>query len=208
VSITAVPNPAAGAAAVIAALSRVPERAERRVVAIDGGSGAGKTLLAAELRRLVDSVVVTTDDFCVVDVPYEEWRGVAPSERAHRIIDWGRLRREAIEPLLAGHTIDYETYDYPISVIDGSVATHSVRLKAAPVIVLDGIYSSRPELSDLIGLSVLVDVEPDERLVRHNSREDGEDLDWHEIWDPAEDYYFSEVRPPDSFDLVLVIASA
>jgi hypothetical protein len=35
----------------------------------------------------------------------------------------------------------------------------------------------------------------------------GEDLEWHAIWDQAEGYYFSEVRPPADFDLVVSIAS-
>lgn len=26
---------------------------------------------------------------------------------------------------------------------------------------------------------------------------------WHERWDAAEDYYFTEIRPPKSFDIVV-----
>ena len=117
-------------------------------------------------------------------------------------------RRDAVEPLLARLSIDYQTYAYPIKVANGSVVTHSVRLAPANVIVLDGIYSSRPEISDLIDLSVLVDVEVSVRAERHNVRENSEDFEWHAIWDAAEDYYFSEVRSPESFDLAIFIASA
>jgi uridine kinase len=105
-------------------------------------------------------------------------------------------------------SIDYQTYDNPIRIISGSVVTHSVRRDPANLIVLDGIYSSRPEISDLIDLSVLVDVEPAVRAQRHNAREKSEDLAWHAIWDPAEDFYFSEVRPPEYFGLVISMASA
>jgi len=63
----------------------------RIAVAVDGGSGAGKTLLGAELARLVNSAVASMDDFCGVGIPDEEWLTAAPSERASRIIDWKRL---------------------------------------------------------------------------------------------------------------------
>ncbi|MBY7143543.1 hypothetical protein KFZ56_10895 [Virgibacillus sp. NKC19-3] len=58
------------------------------------------------------------------------------------------------------------------------------------VIILDGIYSSLPELSDIVDVKVLVDVLPEVRRYRHNVREGNDDEAWHQRWDPAEDYYF------------------
>ena len=79
-----------------------------------------------------------------------------------------------------------------------------VERQPAGVIILDGAYSARPELADLIDLSVLVDVPVAERHARLAARERSHFLDsWHARWDPAEAYYFTHVRPNSSFDLVV-----
>jgi len=74
----------------------------------------------------------------------------------------------------------------------------------APVIVLEGAYSARPELADLIDLTVLVDAPLQLRLARLAAREAPSFLEaWHRRWDDAEAHYFTHVRPPSSFDLVV-----
>ncbi|MBI1258940.1 MAG: hypothetical protein GC204_15830 [Chloroflexi bacterium] len=76
--------------------------------------------------------------------------------------------------------------------------------RPADVIIVDGAYSSRPELSDLIDLSVLVDVPVDVRHARLLGRENADWLaGWHRRWDEAEAFYFEQVRPPSSFDLIV-----
>jgi hypothetical protein len=72
------------------------------------------------------------------------------------------------------------------------------------VVLLDGAYSAQPELSDLIDVAVLMTLDDTERGRRLAVREGSEYMRrWHELWDPAEDHYFSHVRPPSSFDIVL-----
>ena len=79
----------------------------------------------------------------------------------------------------------------------------------ARVIVLEGAYSTRPELGDLIDLSVLVDSPPSVRHARLAAREDATFLKaWHARWDAVEAYYFTHVRPPSSFGLVVSTASS
>jgi uridine kinase len=77
------------------------------------------------------------------------------------------------------------------------------------VIVLDGAYSTRPELADLVDFSVLIDAPVDVRHERLAAREDKNFLDsWHARWDATEKYYFTHVRPKSSFDCVVVNAAA
>ena len=73
------------------------------------------------------------------------------------------------------------------------------------MIVLDGVYSARPELADLIDLAILVEAADDTvRRQRLLAREGAPFMDaWHRRWDVAEDYYFTHVRPRSSFDLVI-----
>jgi hypothetical protein len=71
-------------------------------------------------------------------------------------------------------------------------------------VLLDGAYSSRPELADVLDLSVLVEAAPTTREARLGAREEADFLrQWHARWDLAEQYYFGHVRPRSAFDVVL-----
>ena len=79
-----------------------------------------------------------------------------------------------------------------------------VSLEPADVLILDGAYSARPELADIIDVSVLIEALDKTRQERILAREGAVfAMAWHKIWDPAEDYYFSEIRPKKSFDLLI-----
>ena len=177
------------------------------LVAIDGGSGSGKSTLAAAVAAELDAVIVPSDDFFAAAITDAEWDALGPAERAAAAIDWRRLRRDALEPLLAGAVASWPPFDFAAGTrADGTypMAAEAVTRGPAPVILLEGAYSSRPELADLIDLAVLVDVPADERHGRLLSREEQVFREaWHARWDGAEDHYFTRVRPPSSFDLVV-----
>ena len=177
------------------------------LVAVDGGSGAGKSTLAAMLGREIDAVVVPLDDFFAAHIPEWEWDARSSAERARDVFDWQRLRADALEPLLAGQSARWHPFDFAAGLRpDGTYALskQSVERPAAPVIILDGAYSASPEVADLIDLAVLVDVPVPERHKRLAEREDERfSQRWHAVWDDVEKYYFTEVRPKSSFDLVV-----
>lgn len=177
------------------------------LIAIDGGSGSGKSTLAALVAAELGAAVVPGDDFFAAEMTSAEWDALSPAERASAAIDWRRLRRDALEPLLAGKVARWHPFDFAAgSRPDGTypMAADAVTLQQSPVIVLDGAYASRPELADLIDLSVVVDTPLHERHRRIAAREEKSFADaWHARWDAAEDHYFSNVRPPLSFDLVV-----
>jgi uridine kinase len=187
--------------------ARLVGRSRPLLVAIDGQSGSGKSELAARVAQGLDAVVVPTDDFYASDVTDAEWAARRPAERVADVIDWRRLRAEAVEPLIAGRTATWHPFDFEAKRPDGTFprSTSRVTLEPAAVVILDGAYSARPELADLIDLSVFVDVPPAERHRRLIERDGKAYTDaWLERWRAAEDYYFSAVRPPSSFDLVVV----
>jgi uridine kinase len=73
-----------------------------------------------------------------------------------------------------------------------------------PVVLLDGAYSARPELANVLDLSMLVEATPTTRQARLEARNAPDVLrQWHARWDPAEEYYFGQVRPRSAFDTVL-----
>lgn len=191
---------------IVAAISgRLIDHAGPFVVALDGGSGVGKSTLAVAVAAELGASVVHTDDFFASHRFGAEWDGCTAAEKADLAIDWQRLRAEALEPLRAGrdaswHPFDFATYDYASG---SGLATAFVTCQPTGVIVVDGIYSSRPELSDLIDLSVLVEAPAAVRRQRHDEREGTDEGAWHGRWDAAEAYYFAHVRRPESFDLVV-----
>jgi uridine kinase len=175
------------------------------VVALDGGSGVGKSTLAASVAAELRASVVQTDDFFCSQRTGAEWDACTAAEKAAMGIDWRRLRTEALDPLRAGreaswHPFDFAAYEYATG---SGLATHVVTRPPTRVIIMDGIYSCRPELDDLIDLSVLVEAPAAIRRQRHNEREAADEADWHRRWDDAEDHYFAHVRPPESYDLVV-----
>jgi uridine kinase len=170
------------------------------LVALDGRSGAGKTTLARAIAISLGAAIVESDDFFAGGTE-SEWAARTPAERASACIDWRRLRTEALEPLRAGRSARWQPFDF---VAGTRAAAKSVECTAAPVILLDGAYSARPELADLIGVSVLLELPGAIRRGRLLDREGAAFMArWHATWDAAEDYYFTHIRPPQTFDIVI-----
>jgi uridine kinase len=192
---------------VVAAIRDRSVSAHRLVVAIDGRSGSGKSTVATAVARAIDAVIVPCDDFFVASVSNVEWDRRTPEQRATDAIDWRRLRREAIEPLRAGRSARWYAFDFRAGPRgDGTYRVQGTPTELAPkpVVLLDGAYSARPELADVVDISVLVEAAPATREARLAAREaPGFLRQWHARWDLAEEYYFRHVRPPSAFDVVL-----
>ena len=87
------------------------ELARPVVVALDGGSGSGKSTIAARLAKLTDIALVTLDDFYQTQVPESEWPHKTVAERLNRVFEWDRVR-EAIEPLRKGEPAQWRAFDF------------------------------------------------------------------------------------------------
>ncbi len=176
------------------------------VVVLDGGGGAGKTTLGRLVQERTGAALVHLDDFYTTTVPEHGWRERSIPERLRDVFDWERVCREALAPLRAGQPARWQAFDF----VGGLTAngTYALLREAteavpAPVILLEGTYSAAPPLAGMVDLAVLVQVSAAERSHRAALRDLAAFLDpWHAIWDEVEAYYFSQVRPPDSFDLV------
>lgn len=182
--------------------SLIKKKSTTVVVAIDGKSGAGKSTIAEMIASKVGGVYIKTDDFWAGGAN-KLWDTRSIAQKVELAIDWKRLRKEVLEPLLSGKQAKYHPYDF---INDNGLSKEIIVKQPSTVIILDGAYSSRPELEDIIDLKVLVEVLDDnhrrKRLV--NREGDAYMLDWHKRWDSAEDYYFSYLRKRDSFNAIIV----
>ncbi|OIJ68981.1 hypothetical protein WN71_005035 [Streptomyces mangrovisoli] len=170
------------------------------LVAVDGMGGSGKSTLAAALVELRGAVVVHGDDFYRPMDP-DERAGLNPEEGYHRYFDWQRLREEVLAPLAAGRDAAYRRYDWPTGALAPG-ESHAV--PAAGVVVVEGVYTARPELADHYDLVVYVDTPREESMRR--LRERGDDhgpIDWESRWRLAEEHYLALTRPWERADLVV-----
>lgn len=182
-------------AQVLRKLHALPPKQGPILVAIDGQSGAGKSTLARHVAQACGAVVIEGDDFfCgtteVSDSP--------PEVLAHNCIDWQGQRR-VLSLLASGGSAKFAPFDW--AKFDGSKGPQ----KSVPfgdIVILEGVYSARPELREMFDLSVFASCSEFQRVKRLTHRE-GEISAWESQWHRAEDWYFAELSPRSVFDLCI-----
>jgi len=182
-------------------------------VGLDGRSGAGKSTLAATVSQSfmeagdgADRMTVIEGDDFYSGGSAETWDRRAAAEKVDLVIDW-RRQRDALERLRRHGVAEWHRFDWDAEEWNSEITPFAAAptiARAAPMVVLEGAYSCRPELHDLLDLRVLVEARRDVRRQRIRDREgDAYQADWEARWSAAEDYYFGAVMPPERFDLVL-----
>ena len=141
------------------------------LVGIGGRGAAGKTTLA---RQIPDAVIVSTDEF---------WDGEG--------FELSRLRGEVFEPLLAGRSAAYASWDW---VARRSGGIH--RVEPSGIVVVEGVCALHRMFRDDYDVRVWVEAPYETRLARGVAR-DGEAAraTWVERWMPAEDRYVERDDP-------------
>src|SRR5258707_10880678 len=113
----------------------------RLFVAIDGGAGAGKSMLARGIRDQLGLVsVLRTDDFFRPLNEHQIAR-MAPEKLYELYFPWERMRDEALMPLRRGEPAKYRRYDWSTDRLQDWVT-----VEPAEIVLVEGVYSSRPEL--------------------------------------------------------------
>ena len=171
-------------------------RATPLVVAVDGRSGSGKSTLANAMATKLNAVLISGDDFYAGGTML---RAEPPEILAGLCIDWRKLR-DILKTLINGQSAEY--YPFGWDAFDGSLSGNVIKLLPRPVIILEGVYSARPELRDVVDFTVLVELADDVRMQRLLARE-GQISDWERQWHGAEDWYFDNAVSVADFDQVI-----
>ena len=193
-------------------LREISDRGGPLFVGLDGRSGAGKSTLAEAITARLEAepnglrVTVIDGDQFYAGGTAESWDRQSTSEKAARVIDWRRQRRVLQQLRDSGiaewHPFDWEAEDWdrePVPLADQSICA-----RAGSIVLLEGAYSCRPELHDLLDLRMLLDVPRELRRRQLLEREGAAyRADWEARWSTAENYYFGSVMTPGRFDLVL-----
>ena len=160
-------------------------------IAIDGRGGAGKSTLAKWLSGKLSASIVRTDDFA-------SWENQ---------FDWWPLVIELVfEPIKTGAT----TLDYPRS---KWWPTHhpepAVAQPVTPVMILEGVSSSRRELRNCISLSIFVDAPKELCWKRGLERDANKGIAIDELnrmwarWVQEEDEYMKRDHPEEHADILI-----
>ncbi|MDE2801589.1 MAG: AAA family ATPase [Chloroflexota bacterium] len=166
------------------------------MVAVDGPSGAGKSTLSRTLNgKLPDSQVVDLE-FFYSDIGVDPPDGLSPEECYEQHVDWRALDTQVLRPLRRGEPGRYRLYDW-------NTGHRGDWVDVAPggIVVIDGLYSMRPELMDVYDLTVYVDAPPGERLARLAKRPDNPI--WVERWAVGFDWYIDRMRVKERADVVI-----
>lgn len=167
------------------------------LVAIDGLAGAGKSTLTYRLvQELKDTEIVNADDF-YRPLPNIVGKELTPKELYDSYMDWYRLLHQVLVPLKMESTTTYRRYDW----VTNRLAEWN-KINPQKVILVDGVYSIRPELRQYYAVAVYIDTPKKKRLERILAR-GYEDSSWIKSWMMAEQWYEKHMRPAEHADLVI-----
>jgi uridine kinase len=163
------------------------------VVAIDGGSAAGKTTLAALSADVYGAGVVHMDDFFLPPERKTPRRLAEPGGN----VDYERFLAEAGQGLKSGGAFEYRAYNCKTGKLT------PVRVSANPLRVVEGAYSLHPELIGLYDLKIFLRIEGKEQSRRILAR-NGAAMHrrFMEEWIPLEEAYFTALDIERRCDLV------
>jgi uridine kinase len=157
-------------------LNRPPRLGPVRLVAVDGPSGAGKTVFADRLAARLNAPVVHTDDLL------DGW--------ADQFTFWSRLEEKVLEPLRNGRAAEYQRYQWDRAGFGGA----PVRIEPAGVVVMEGVSSARKVIRPELSLAVFITAPPRLRWTRVLARDGTTDVAFPaylERWRAAEDRHFA-----------------
>ncbi len=121
----------------LAKIDRLLSEKSRIIVALEGGSAAGKSTAAALLEKLYDCGVFHMDDFFLRPEQRTRARLTEPGGN----VDWERFQEEVLSPLTRGETIRYRRYNCHTQTVE---APESIVPRALNLV--EGVYCMRPEL--------------------------------------------------------------
>ena len=185
---TALEETAARAAALLKTRPQV-------LVAIDGGSCAGKTTFAARLGERLGANVFHMDDYFLPPQMRTSERLATPGGN----VDAERFLREVLLPLTRGEAIRARRYDCHVDKL-----LPPVEYPQKSVSIIEGAYSLRPDLAPHYDLKLFCRIESApqmERVLARNGKKQAEVF--RTRWIPMENAYFAAFDIEADCDLIL-----
>jgi len=167
-----------------------PQRYNRRLIAIDGGGGAGKSTCATYLQQSIqDSYIVHIDDFYrppQLRVPVLHLDTINPN------FDWDRFHTTILDATKNNEAITYQLYDFEAGTLSGNI----IEIPQRATVIVEGVWSMQSAFVDMYDYCIWLEAPSDIRLERGVSR-DGEEFRhvWEREWIPIDDSYKNTQTP-------------
>jgi len=155
-----------------------------RVVAIDGRSGAGKTLLASRIRIQLDAPVVSLEDL------YGGWDGLE-----HGI---DLLVSEVLVPLADERPASVPRYDWLTR-----EWAEPVLLEPPELLIVEGVGAGARRAATFVSLLVWLEAAPAARKKRALDRDRDALAPYWDMWAAQEDAMLDRERTPERADVVI-----
>jgi uridine kinase len=177
-------------------LKNINRSHETLIVGIDGCGGSGKSTLARILENNDNSItVVEMDDFYKPSNLRSQTNNTSIGED----FDWKRVEKQVILPLIQNKVARYQKYDW-----NNDTLTEWCSVPTGGIVIIEGVYSTRKELSKYYDFKIWVDSPREIRLQRGIER-DGIEARyiWERDWMPKEDRYVKEHKPYEVANLIV-----
>lgn len=164
-------------------------------VALDGPCASGKSTLGEALAKIYRCPLFHMDDFFLRPEQRTPERLAAPGGN----VDYERFRQEILAPLTMGEIVRYRPWQCRTGGFGGEVA-----VSPAPLAVVEGSYSLRPDLRDAYHLRLWVEAPwpvREERLKQRGGP--GCVARFLQQWIPMEDRYFQAFQVRDCCHLTV-----
>ena len=176
-------------------MKQLLEQKDQVIIAIEGGSASGKTTLGKELEQTFDCLVLHMDDFFL----RPEQRTKERLEEPGGNVDRERFYEEVIIPLQKGQKIEYRPFDCAAFTIQEPTI-----LEAGKLVVVEGVYSTHPELGRYYDFSVFLEISSElqrERILKRNASDKAELF--FTRWIPMEQKYFQAMDVKEQCGMIL-----
>lgn len=160
-----------------------------RLVAVDGGAGAGKTTMAYRLAAELGAPVIQLDDFISFG-DLEGW--------------WPRFESQVLEPLFLGERVHYQIRDW-VNDVHGDGLAGWKEVPWSPIVIIEGVGASRQAIADRLAFAIWVEVEATERLRRgiERDRDQPNIVEIWQRWQVMEAEFFARDKALERADLVV-----
>ncbi|MEO5886599.1 MAG: AAA family ATPase [Anaerolineales bacterium] len=179
-------------------IKRVATPDRTYLIGVDGGAGAGKSTFSRCLAECITEhpvSILRNDDF--YRPLAERWKGSINDKPVGDDYDWKKLRDEVIHPLRSGRNARFQRYDWTTSQLE-----NWVEVRSGGITIIEGVLTTRNELSHLFDLRIWISCPRNIRIPRMLKRGDTpmEEIDF---WLPTETQYIADHSPEKKAHIVI-----
>ncbi|MBU1093551.1 MAG: hypothetical protein KKH01_03720 [Firmicutes bacterium] len=164
-------------------------------IAIDGYSSSGKTTLAHYIENIFDANVFHMDDY------FKSLKQDQTSTEFASNIDFDRLKKEIIKPLLKQEPIFYQSFDCKTQELSSLL-----KKEVKSVNIIEGAYSTHPLIEEIYDFKIFLKIGKIKQMIRIKKRNGLKKLKiFLNRWIPAEHAYFNHYSIEKTADIVIKV---